>query len=262
MLKKLHIPAFLLLVLLTGITACEKVIDLPLRESDARYVIEGYITSEDSCRVRLSQTKAFSDSNGFTGISGARITIQQDNNAPVLLSETARGIYESFNVQGRPGSTYRLQVEVGGQRFTSTSRMPAAVPLDSIYITLRQSFDGNRRKVVTALFNDPPGKGNAYRFIKYVNDVRDFRIFIFNDNLSDGRTIRSELRGGLATADTVRVQFQCIEDAVYRYWFTLDQNARGGDNSPSPANPVTNIQGGALGYFSAHTIQERSLIVQ
>jgi hypothetical protein len=31
--------------------------------------------------------------------------------------------------------------------------------------------------------------------------------------------------------------------------------------SASPANPLSNIQGGALGYFSAHTVQRRTVII-
>jgi hypothetical protein len=54
---------------------------------------------------------------------------------------------------------------------------------------------------------------------------------------------------------------QCIAPAVFKYLYSLDQGASGGNNSASPANPVTNIEGGALGYFSVHTIESKTMVV-
>jgi len=41
----------------------------------------------------------------------------------------------------------------------------------------------------------------------------------------------------------------------------MDQSSLG-NGSNLAANPVTDIVGGALGYFSAHTSQTRSIIVK
>jgi hypothetical protein len=247
---------------LFSIYSCEKVIDLPLENAARKYVIEGYIDDLDSCKVLISKTRSFYDSNDADFVTGASVSIADNNGTPVTLQETGRGVYQTSAINGAPGHSYSLKVTINGEVFTALSTMPQPVPLDSIYITNRLSFDGSRRKVVTALFDDPPGKGQAYRFVKFVNGGRDFRIFVQNDALSDGRTIRAEIRGGLATNDTVDLEMQCIEMPVYQYWFTLDQNARGENDAPAPGNPVTNIRGGALGVFSAHTSKTKRLIVQ
>jgi hypothetical protein len=52
----------------------------------------------------------------------------------------------------------------------------------------------------------------------------------------------------------------CIENAVFKYWFSLNQSATGNSQSASPANAVSNISGGALGYFSAHTVETREIV--
>lgn len=264
--KPLSSHRFRIVCLLGGIVAlllsCQKVIDVRLRDADKKYVIEGFITTEDTCRVLLSQTKNFSDSNGFAGISGAVITVQRNNEAPVALPEVKTGIYETLAIKGLPGNTYMLTVKVNGQSFTATSVMPQKVSFDSLFITLRQRFDGSKARIVTAQFNDPPGKGQAYRFVKIVNGQDDRRILVRDDALTDGRTVKAELRGSVQEKDTVLLQMQCIDYPVYRFWYTLDQNARGSSDSPAPANPLTNIKGGALGYFSAHTVQERTMIVK
>ncbi|MEO6219108.1 MAG: DUF4249 domain-containing protein, partial [Ginsengibacter sp.] len=66
----------------------------------------------------------------------------------------------------------------------------------------------------------------------------------------------------IMSGDTILLDMQCIDAAVYKYWFSLNQSATGNSQSASPANAVTNINGGALGYFSAHTLQTKSVIVQ
>jgi hypothetical protein len=53
----------------------------------------------------------------------------------------------------------------------------------------------------------------------------------------------------------------CLDEAIYKYWYSL--RSGGGDGTGStaaPANPLTNIKGGALGYFSAHTINRKKVI--
>jgi len=53
---------------------------------------------------------------------------------------------------------------------------------------------------------------------------------------------------------------QCIDKNVYEYWYSLDQSSTGSSQSAAPGNPVSNMQGGALGYFSANTLQSRSVV--
>ncbi|HKZ66576.1 MAG TPA: hypothetical protein VJ111_09490, partial [Chitinophagaceae bacterium] len=65
----------------------------------------------------------------------------------------------------------------------------------------------------------------------------------------------------IKSGDTVKLDMLCIDPAVYKYWYSVNQSATGNSQSASPANPVSNISGGALGYFSAHTIQTKTLLV-
>ena len=70
---------------------------------------------------------------------------------------------------------------------------------------------------------------------------------------SDPRSIHSR--------DTVTVELQSLDDPIYRFWSTLVfGGASGSSFTASPANPITNITGGALGYFSAHSIRKKTLI--
>ncbi len=62
--------------------------------------------------------------------------------------------------------------------------------------------------------------------------------------------------------DTVLLKMYCVDKNIYNYFFTLAA-VTGNNNfrSASPANPNSNISNGALGYFSAHTISQKKIVV-
>lgn len=252
------------------ISSCEKVIDVDLNSVAKKYVIEGNITDQPGvCQVKITQTKDFNEDNTFPGVSGAVVTVSDNGGTPVVLTETSTGVYETSSFTGTTGHTYTLTVNVGGQTFTAPSTMPVLVPIDSIYIDER-TFFGDLRKVPTLMYKDPLGKGNGYHFIEYKNGVRESTIFVRNDDFTDGNDNSTALLSfgnddddddQIKTGDTIRVVTECIDVAGYKYWSSLEA-ASGNSNNATPANPVTNITGGALGYFSAHTAEERTIVVQ
>ena len=218
----------------------------------------------------ISQTKDFSADNTFAGVSGAAVHITEQGGATTLLTETATGIYEAPGISGTSGKTYELSVIVNGQTFTASSTMPQPVNMDSIFFT-DDNVMGKTRKLVNVQYNDPAVTGNNYRFIQYVNGLKEQQIFIRNDDLTNGNTSITKLRylrsneddNDIKRGDQITVGMLCIDAAVYKYWYSLNRSATGGGQmSATPANPVTNISGGALGYFSAHTLQSKTLVAR
>ena len=148
--------------------------------------------------------------------------------------------------------------------------MPALVPFDSLFITEREFF-GEINKYATVVYTDPAGRQNAYRFIQYVNGVREETNFVRDDDSNDGLKVERTLlyfydddeeeERKFNSGDNVRIEMLGISYPVYKYWYSLGQSATGESDSATPGNPVSNILGGALGYFSAHTIQSKSVIV-
>lgn len=248
------------------IPSCTKVINVNIKDVEKKYVIEGIIADyKGSCKVNISQTINFSDSNKFIGVENAIVTIADNGKSPILLTGSG-GVYRS-DLAGIPGHTYKLQVDVNGQTFTATSVMPKKVKFDSLLISERL-FLGKIRKMAAVKFQDPAGIYNAYRFIQYVDGRKENTIFALDDNLIDGRSIFYELlifnddKYTLLPEDQLRVEMRCIDRNNYLYWFSLTQGALGQNQSASPANPVSNIQGGALGYFSANTFDVKLMAIK
>jgi hypothetical protein len=253
--------------------SCEKVIHINLDTADKKYVVEGVLTNQPgTCMVLLSQTKDFDASNDFTGVSGAIIQITEKDGPVTQLTETSTGVYQAANLTGASGKTYTLAVSVKGQSFLASSTMPAQVNMDSLFIT-NDEAPGGKRKMANVQYNDPASVANNYRFVQYVNGVKEQEIFVRNDELTNGNLTITKLRypknddgepdNSIKTGDLVKVDMQCIDSAIYKYWYSLNRSATGGgQNSATPANPVTNMTGGALGYFSAHTLQSRTMVVR
>ena len=252
------------------LSSCEKVIHLDLNTAEKKYVIEATVTDQPgTAQVLLSQTKNFDNNNQFVGVSGAVITVREEGGLLTTFTETSPGHYEAPSLTGSSGKSYDLRVTVAGNVFTATSTMPAKVNLDSIYTTDELIFT-DTRKIANVVFQDPPGRGNNYRFIQYLNNLKEKQLFVENDDYTDGRLNITKLyyfaddksdSTIIKSGDSLRVDMLCIDPKVYEYWYSLERNTNGDNNNTTPANPVTNIQGGALGYFSAHTLQTRKMKV-
>jgi hypothetical protein len=248
-------------------SSCQKVIDIKLRQSDVKYVVEGIITNEPVfCKVYLSQTKPFDEDNQFTWVSGATVTVK-DNGTSVPLTETQPGGYETNLIHGTPGHLYQLIVKINEKVFEASCTMPQPVSMDTLYIELGPFGQFNFANI---RFTDPAGIQNWYRFLQYINGRKDPFIFWERDEFTEGQQVELLLDNGVTkkddpfsikSGDEVTIEMLCLDEDVYKYWYSLrTDGGDGSSNSVAPANPLTNINGGALGYFSAHTVHRKKVI--
>ncbi|ANE51054.1 DUF4249 domain-containing protein [Flavisolibacter tropicus] len=256
---------FITILSVLFLSSCEKVIDVSVADADKQYVIEGIITNEaEGCQVKISKTKSISETNSFAGVTSAQVKITDENGTATTLTETSTGVYQSSLI-GVPGKRYSLQVNIGGKTFSATSQMPQPVSIDSLYVS-SMNFTNEKMYYANVAIMDPVEKGNAYRYVQYVNGVKGKDVFLQNDDISNGKKITNSLYGRdndkLKVGDQIRVELLSIDAAVYKFWLTLSQSATGDGNSASPANPESNINGGALGYFSAQATTSKTVTVE
>ena len=269
--SKVGLMSFFTASVMITITSCQKVIDIDIKNAEPEYVVEAIVTdTAGESKVLLSATKNVAENNSFPGISGAVVTITDNAGISTLFTETTAGKYEAPDFIGAVGKTYSLKVKIDGETFTASSTMPQKINLDTLFISDEILF-GETRKLANIAYQDPAGKGQSYRYIQYINDKKTKPIFTNNDDYSDGKYVETKLwylvdddeneDEDIKSGDTVKLDMLCIDPAVYKYWYSVNQSATGNSQSASPANPVSNISGGALGYFSAHTIQTKTLLV-
>jgi hypothetical protein len=252
---------FALFIITIIFTSCEKVINVDLKTADPKLVIEGVVdNSGKPAKVRLSKSIAFSVNNIYPTVNGASVKITDNLGNMFTLLESPVGTYANAALIGVSGRTYTLTVVAEGKTYTAISTMPQQVNLDSVFqekITITKPI-----VFASALFNDPSGFGNYYNFIETINGKRNKNIFALDDIYQDGGLVVNQLFDGdssLKVGDKVKIEMQCISKTTYRYLVGLQDLQF---NNSVPANPVNNITNNALGYFSAHTAQVDSLVIQ
>ena len=252
------------LVASLSLFSCEKVIDIEFNESEALIVIEGELTDDSTNpqTITISKTTDFQTTNDQLFVSGAVVLITDDAGNSGILSETSPGKYQTTTLVGIPGRTYSLTVTYDGKTYTSICKMPVRTTLDSLSIFKALSFGGVSRSVVP-YFQDPNGKGNYYRARMYING-EFIESFVYDDEFLDGNYNAQGLQSfkkDIRKFDTVGVQLMNVDEKVHFYFESLAANSSGpGGGVASPANPKSNIKGGALGYFSAHASQFQTII--
>jgi len=253
-------------IVLIAASSCQKVIDIKVDNAATQLVIEGNVTNSTIIQtVKISQSVPFTNTNTFPPVSGATVSIADNKGNTYKLTETAiPGTYGSPKFAGRVGFIYTVTVITNGVTYTGSSTMPALVNFDQL--TYRDDFFNNSlTKLMSVHFQDPPNVPNQYRFVMYVNSVQVKTIFDASDTFTDGGYVDLDLYQNdikIKIGDTVRVEMQCIDKNIFTYWYSLSQqDSNGGGNSTTPSNPPSNLNNNALGYFSAHTSQTQTVVI-
>ncbi|HKK41408.1 MAG TPA: DUF4249 domain-containing protein [Bacteroidales bacterium] len=260
----------LLLAIIMLSAGCEKVINVDLNEAAPRIVIEGLINNGSGpYYVRLSRSGSYFGGTALQGVTGALVVITDNTGITDTLPERSAGLYQTIKTRGIPGRTYILTVNTGNITYTGQSSMPHHVRIDSLSLVRTEvshiSIGGNSSKetalYVYCYFSDPPGK-NFYRARVFTNDSTDTqRYHLFDDQYTDGE--ETELRvAHVEQGDKVKVDLYSLDKSTYAYYRTLEDLIYSNPVFGStPANPDSNIDNGALGYFGACAISSKTIII-
>jgi len=263
--KKIYSTLYVAL-LVFSLTGCEKIIDLDLKTTAPVIVVDGQVTNSVAVGsfVKLSYTNTVKSDNSIVPLTGATVTIQENNGTVYTLQEVSNGVYQNAGLVGVTGNTYNLKVVTNDGTLTSSSTMPAMVNFDSLVAEDFPNF-GKTVKVVTPFYNDPTGPGNNYIFFMFKNGRLIKDAFAYDDAFIDGKKITFPLiysreNDEFKKGDVIEVVMNCTDHANYKYWFSFSQSSTG---SPIaiPDNPISNINGNAIGVFGANTYQKRNVII-
>lgn len=255
--------------------ACQKVIDIPVNESSQKVVIEA-VTSNflGDSYVLLSRTASLYGPNQFQKINNGTVEITDKNGNQVTFSEDGDGIgryvHPTFIVQ--PNNEYLLEVTVDGKTYSAKSSTQSLTTLNSFITTKIANIgflggEGNSQNdsinTVEMSYTDNANEENYYRFNVYTNGEEEGRLNIVNDKITNGQEINGSPSFGETydSKDTVLLELVNMDKANYTYFYSLRNTSSNGPFSATPANPVTNIENDALGYFGAYLKDTLSVII-
>jgi hypothetical protein len=254
-------------LLMLAIASCQKVVNIDLNDASPRIVIEGIIdNSPGPYRVKLTKSGSYFNQPVLPPVSGAQVIISDNTGTIDTLTEDSTGIYFAYKIKGIPGHSYTLTVVSDNVMFTGKSTMMSVVNIDSVGVEIVQrvlfGLRNRRDSSLTIHFRDPADEKNFYR-IKFIEKMlynpENYRLY--DDAYTNGEAI--DLRVGRAVkGDTDRIELISIDRAAYDYYRTLEDILRINPIFGStPANPNTNLNNGALGYFAAIAITRKSIII-
>lgn len=250
------------LALLLTVSSCEKEIDVDLRSVTPRIQIEGIVKQDQLARVRVSQTLDFNDNSGYPFLKGAIVVISDDAGNRETLQQDASGWYVAEDIEGVIGRTYNLSVTYEEKEYTSVSKMPPLVKLDSLTMYRAPIMDF---AIPMIHYTDPKGAANQYyRALVYINgkQLADMKEQVFSCEFTDGSPMHEPLatfthdddNDPVNKGDEILIEFQCIDKGAYTFFDTLRKI------DDSKTNPISNITGGALGYFCVSTVDQMTII--
>jgi len=251
---------FLSLLILIFIYSCTKTITPHLNTVSSQLIIQGAISdTAGPYYVSIVNSVDFYASNNYPGVSGASVIITNvTTGVRDSLTEASTGLYMTHAIlQGVPGNTYLLNVSLNGNTYKASSTMPRHVNLDSVTF----DFTDTTRIEARANYQDPSGIHNFYKYGMVINGVVDKRFLTFDDRLSDGRYIRDNVDADTSEIkryNAVQVNLVGVDSNVYTFLHEAENVAYNNGSLVGPANPVSNISGGCLGYFSAQTVSNKT----
>ncbi|MFD2289115.1 DUF4249 family protein [Pedobacter petrophilus] len=259
-----------LMIATVGLTSCTKIIEIDTKNAEAQIVIEGRIVDRlIEQQIIITKTVGYDEVGVYPKVPGATVKVTDSRGNNYIFTEKTPGVYVN-RMRGVSGVTYTMDVMAEGKNYQASSKMPNFVKLDSIGV-ISNSFFGEERKTAAAFLVDPAKESNAYRFNLYVNGVFFDRIYVNNDRLTNGNNLRIQLfyeandddDEGLKSGDSFSIEMEGIDSNIFDYWYVLSQqDGRGPNQGTTPSNPPSNISNGALGYFSANTLQRINATVR
>ena len=253
--------------------SCEEVIELDLNSSDPQVVIEANLTNDISKNfVKITESTDFYNPGNYINISNAEVKIVVNNTEEYILNEISPGNYFNENLLAVPENEYRIVVDYSGKNYEAVSQVPKPILIDSLSYKLEtRPFNKDKKYLELHVhFKDNPDRKDFIRFVIYKNSEKLDGIFLYDDRLTNGNNIDffffnfndEEFNSG----DKILVELNTIDQKSHTYFKTLRNaraNSRSGPfGSAAPANPETNWNNNAFGYFSAFAYYSKEIILQ
>jgi len=269
----MKITRILILLLLTGIlAACEKVLDINIREEQPVLVIEGWLTSKREPHfVKLYYTSPVIAGTSPVVVSNALIMLEDNVGNSETLKEITKGVYEISTMRGREGRTYTLSVAFDGNAYEATSVLPRlSMEPDTLEFKYKKKQllypDEGYYPFISGQELEGPGDFTQYKIFrngKFLNKATE--INLFQDKYVDGNRIGNyelEIDSPFVSGDHIRVEAWSLTEANYNILADIREqlNNSGLFASPLP-NARSNIQkvnptsANVTGFFGASSVR-------
>jgi hypothetical protein len=260
--------------LLWVLVACQEEIDLDLDISQPLLVIESNLTlTPYRSGVMLSKTGGFYEFDSIQFVNDADVFISDSYGNIDTLQLYSDGIYTFTKPFLALGETYYLKVEYEGHTYTASTYIPTTVALDTVFYHFQANFgpgsgpnNGSKDSllVLNIQFDDDGDYHDYYHLLFYKNHKFYMHPYIghyvFDDEMFNGITFPFPVRlPGFQSSDTLGIELHHITKETFDYYRTLNNIISKRMGGGTPYNPLSNIRGGALGYFGGYGMDGKTV---
>lgn len=278
------------------LTSCEKSVSFKLDEVAPKLVVEASIENGQAPVVYLSKSL-----NYFSRIDQNILAGSFVHNAEVYVSNgvlthklkeysvPVGGGYNFYYYTNDPASPataftgqlnkqYSLWILSDGKEYTATSTIPNTTRrIDSLFWKPAPAGNPPGKVAVMVRAYDQPGFGDYVRYFTKRNSEPFYPglTSVYDDQVIDGSSYEVQVERGVDRnadrpegysffdkGDTVTLKVANIDKATYDFWRTMEYTyASVGNPFSSPTKVISNINGGALGYFGGYAAQYRTIII-
>jgi hypothetical protein len=274
---KLVNTIWLLVTASTVFTSCEKEINLDLKNTSPKLVVEGNVLLGIDSVINLQEVKLSLSAN-YTGntspmpITNAVVVVNDGTNA-YIYNHVGNGVYRSSFIAAI-NKTYKLIINYDGDEYNAYESLKAAgAGIDSLKVKYFPSAlgspDGN---FITVNTTDPLNERNFYLWQLFINEQLminpspgNIYRAIQKDDFFNGQPLINYLpfdNFPVVTGDVARLHQLNISEQMYNYYYSIFNLTA---SSPVSGDvPPGNIKGNivnlnkpdknALGYFGACSI--------
>ncbi|RYH76224.1 DUF4249 domain-containing protein [Flavobacteriaceae bacterium 144Ye] len=264
---------YILIVFTLGflLTSCEDTIDVDVPTAQARLVVEASLdwekgTTGNVQSISLSMSTPFFDTNQDTSVTGAIVTVTNEDSGEVFpFDDNNDGTYSTSTFVPILNNTYHLEIVYDGETYEATETLMSVSDINEVNQSIEGGFDDELLEL-NLYFTDPANIENFY-LIKY--DVEG-DLFPYLEDVSDEFTDGNEIHDFLEkdddedseetpfeAGDMVNISLYGISEQYYNFIrLLIEQHGSQGDPFSSTAalirgnciNP-TNPDNYAFGYF-------------
>lgn len=269
----MKLKRILILLFITIFWSCEEIIQVDINSSDPQIIIEAKLSNLiERNGIYITESTDFYNPNEYKKITDAAVTIFDDKGNSFIIEEISPGVYQHPNLVSIPNNIYTIDIHHKNKKYTASSSAPEPILLDSLSYELRpRPFQDKKFLELHVHFQDDESISNFARFVVYKNGEKINRIFIYDDRLTNGNEIDffffnfdedEEFQSG----DSITVELETINEQIHTYFRTLRRVAArsfGGPFGPAaPSNPISNWDNNAFGYFSAYSIDSKTIVIE
>ncbi len=251
--KRLN-PIFTVAVLAV-LASCEKELDFKCHEITPLPVIEGELTP-DGASIGITMTTPMDKPMDQTLLTDATVSLTDLTVGETVVLDADDDGYFTVSSAGIPGHLYRLDVERGGDRYTATTQMYSAAPVQSMeFEWIKMPYD--QVAVLSVRIQDNPDRDNECYWVKLYRNGKIYRWGIINDRGADDEGIvtymtmttrrdtdKEDDEDVLYDGDIVTANVSMISGEMYDYLEALLNGSNGPAMFQGPRS---------LGYFMATT---------